>query len=72
MTATKTKAAQGLAPEAALETTLRKPNPNAWKCTAQASPECLKWAAVSAYCWGVLSREGCSRLFRQHPDWVSA
>jgi len=39
---------------------------------AQASPNCGKAAAISAYCWGVLSLDGCARLFRQHPEWRAA
>ena len=39
---------------------------------AHASPYCGKQAAMAAYNWQVLSLESCTRLFRQHPEWVSA
>lgn len=39
---------------------------------AQASPSCGKAAAISAYCWGVLSVGGCARLFQLNPEWRHA
>ena len=39
---------------------------------AQASPSCGKQAAMAAYNWQLLSLESCARLFRQHPEWLSA
>jgi hypothetical protein len=69
MTAIKEKAA-GLAPETALGTPSRRPNSNTRNVTAKA--ECGKQAAIAAYTWGVISGEGCARLFRQHPDWRGA
>lgn len=70
MIETKKQKAVGLAPETAFETASHKPNPNDGNVTPQA--ECGKRAAVSAYCWGVLTIEACTRLFHRHPEWRGA
>lgn len=70
MMETKKQKAVGLPPETAFQTALRKPNPNAESITAQA--ECGKRSAIAAYCWGVLSLDGCARLFQRHLVWREA
>jgi hypothetical protein len=61
------KAACRVAPANGLRAEARVSEENSKKAAANA-----KAAAVLAYCWGYLSQQTCTDLFRQFPTWRSA